>query len=45
VARRAPMGRHGREGELDGALLFLAGDASTYVTGQIVAVDGGWTAV
>jgi NAD(P)-dependent dehydrogenase (short-subunit alcohol dehydrogenase family) len=45
VARRAPMGRHGREGELDGVLLFLAGDASTYVTGQIVAVDGGWTAV
>ena len=45
VARRTPMGRHGREGELDGALLFLAGDASTYVTGQIVAVDGGWTAV
>jgi NAD(P)-dependent dehydrogenase (short-subunit alcohol dehydrogenase family) len=45
VARRAPMGRHGREGELDGALLFLAGDASTYVTGQVLTVDGGWTAV
>jgi NAD(P)-dependent dehydrogenase (short-subunit alcohol dehydrogenase family) len=45
VARRAPMGRHGREGELDGALLFLASAASTYVTGQVVAVDGGWTSV
>jgi NAD(P)-dependent dehydrogenase (short-subunit alcohol dehydrogenase family) len=45
VARRAPMGRHGREGELDGALLYLASDASSYVTGQIVAVDGGWTSV
>ena len=45
VARRAPMGRHGKEGELDGALLYLASDASSYVTGQILAVDGGWTCV
>jgi NAD(P)-dependent dehydrogenase (short-subunit alcohol dehydrogenase family) len=45
VARRAPMGRHGKEGELDGALLYLASDASSYVTGQILAVDGGWTSV
>jgi NAD(P)-dependent dehydrogenase (short-subunit alcohol dehydrogenase family) len=45
VARRAPMGRHGKEGELDGALLFLASDASSYVTGHILAVDGGWTSV
>jgi NAD(P)-dependent dehydrogenase (short-subunit alcohol dehydrogenase family) len=45
VARRAPMGRHGKEGELDGALLFLASEASSYVTGQILAVDGGWTSV
>ena len=38
-----PMGRGGELHELDGALLFLAGDASTYVTGQTLAVDGGWT--
>jgi NAD(P)-dependent dehydrogenase (short-subunit alcohol dehydrogenase family) len=38
------MARAGEEHELDGVLLFLASDASTYVTGQTIAVDGGWTA-
>jgi len=45
IRGRAPMGRPGEEHELDGALLFLAGDASSYVTGQTIAVDGGWTIV
>lgn len=44
IVRNTPMARGGREDELDGVLLFLAGDASTYVTGQVIAVDGGWVA-
>ncbi|HVF74164.1 MAG TPA: glucose 1-dehydrogenase [Acidimicrobiales bacterium] len=45
IRTKVPMGRPGREHELDGALLFLAGDASTYVTGQTIVVDGGYTVV
>ena len=44
LRRNAPMGRGGEAHELDGALLFLAGAASTYVTGHILTVDGGWIA-
>ncbi len=40
-----PMHRWGKEGELNGALILLASDASSFITGQTIYVDGGWTAV
>lgn len=44
VARTTPMRRPGRPGELKGVALFLTSAASDYVTGQVIAVDGGRTA-
>ena len=38
-----PMGRIGKSGELDGAIVYFASDASSYTTGQLLSVDGGWT--
>jgi NAD(P)-dependent dehydrogenase (short-subunit alcohol dehydrogenase family) len=43
LSRQLPLGRPGRIEELDGVLLFLASDASSYCTGQVIAVDGGYT--
>jgi len=39
---RTPMGRFGRTEELAGAAVYLASDAATFVTGQLIAVDGGF---
>jgi 2-dehydro-3-deoxy-D-gluconate 5-dehydrogenase len=44
VRSRIPMGRIGAADDLAGALVFLLSGASKYVTGQVIAVDGGWLA-
>jgi len=40
-----PLGRYGREGELNAAAIFLASDEASYITGQNIKVDGGYTSV
>ena len=45
MSTSTPMRRIGREGELKGVGIFLAGDASNFITGQNIVVDGGRTAV
>jgi len=41
LIERIPMARLGREGELKGVIVFLASEASSYITGQVINVDGG----
>jgi gluconate 5-dehydrogenase len=45
IKKSCPMGRLGRPEELDGAIVYFASDASSFTTGQLLNIDGGWTAI
>lgn len=42
ILSRTPLGRWGKPEDLDGAVVFLSSDASEFITGEILVIDGGW---
>ncbi len=44
LIRRVPLGRFGRDGDLAGAVVFLASDASAFISGHVLVIDGAYTA-
>ncbi|MDF2684709.1 MAG: hypothetical protein K0R47_5899 [Brevibacillus sp.] len=45
VLRRIPLGQLAQVSDITGAVLFLASDLATFITGETIKVDGGWTAI
>lgn len=45
INRKTPMGRPGELHELDGVVLLLASDAGSYITGETIVIDGGWSII
>src|SRR6266705_3638412 len=45
LIRQIPLGRLGKPAEIVGAAIYLASDAASYVTGQMLDIDGGWLAL
>ncbi|NMB32713.1 MAG: SDR family oxidoreductase [Clostridium sp.] len=45
IKASVPVGRYGNEGELDSTVVYLASESSSYITGTIIPVDGGYTCI